>query len=499
MSAVQLDGSVPASRVRSVGDHPVRAGGRYVLYWMIAARRTRFSSALARARAWAAELGKPLLVFEPLRAGYRWAADRHHVFVLHGMADQADACQAAGVRYLPYVEPEAGAGKGLLAALAEHAAVTVTDDYPSFFIPRMIEAAGQRLSCRVEAVDGNGLLPMRATDKVFTRAHSLRAYLQRELPAHLDALPPIDPLAGYDLGTARVPQAVVKRWPMVTRAALRRPEAIAAALPIDHRVGPVAECPGGPKAGAQKLAAFMSDGIDRYGVDRNHPDEDGSSGLSPYLHYGHVGAHQMLFAMAEHEGWSPADLGAPLGGAKEGWWGMRSPAESFADQVFTWREIGFNFCAHRQDYARFESLPPWALKTMAEHAGDVRPQLYDFDVLEEARTSDEIWNAAQRQLRSEGKIHNYLRMLWGKKIYEWSKSGEQALSRMIALNDKWCLDGRDPNSYSGIGWVLGRYDRAWGPEREIFGKLRYMTSDSTRKKLRLRKYLARFGGQASLL
>ena len=166
---------------------------------------------------------------------------------------------------------------------------------------------------------------------------------------------------------------------------------------------------------------------------------------------------------------------------------------------FAWQGMDSTFSVQRRGYARVGGLPGWALKTIAEHAGDERPQLYEFDVLAEARTSDDIWNAAQRQLRSEGTIHNYLRMLWGKKIYQWSRSGEQALSRMIALNDKWCLDGRDPNSYSGIGWVLGRYDRAWGPEREIFGKLRYMTSDSTRKKLRLRRYLARFGGQASLL
>src|SRR5690606_29828207 len=217
------------------------------------------------------------------------------------------------------------------------------------------------------------------------------------------------------------------------------------------------------------------------------------SGLSPYLHFGHVGTHQVLHALAEREGWSPAELGPPQGGTREGWWGMSAAAEAFLDELVTWRELGFNYCVLRDDVDRFESLPAWARTTMAAHARDPRPHLYELDALLEARTHDPLWNAAQRQLLREGRIHNYLRMLWGKKIYEWSASGPLALERMIELNDRWCVDGRDPNSYSGIAWVLGRYDRAWGPERPIFGKLRYMSSESTRRKLRVRAYLTRYG------
>lgn len=486
-------GSVPDLRVRAVVDRPPHAAGDYVLYWMIAARRTRHSFALQRARGWASELGKPLLVLEPLRVGYRWAADRHHVFVMQGMRDHAARFARAGVRYLPYVEPEPGAGQGLLAALAERAAVVVTDDYPAFFLPRMIEAAGRRLRCRLEAVDGNGLLPLRATDRVFSRAHSLRAYLQKELPAHLDRVPVADPLARYDLGAARVARAVLQRWSMARSSELDAPEGRAATLPLDHTPGPVDALPGGEMAGTRRLERFLAEGLARYGDDRNHPDEDGGSGLSPYLHFGHVGAHQILHGIARRESWTPAQLGPPQGGSRNGWWGVSEAADGFLDELVTWRELGFNFCAHRRDYDRFESLPDWARKTMAEHAGDPRPHLYDLDTLQGARTHDPLWNAAQRQLLREGRIHNYLRMLWGKKIYEWSGSGEQALERMVELNNRWCLDGRDPNSYSGITWVLGRYDRAWGPERPIFGKLRYMTSDSTRRKLRVRAYLARYG------
>jgi len=163
------------------------------------------------------------------------------------------------------------------------------------------------------------------------------------------------------------------------------------------------------------------------------------------------------------------------------------------DQLITWRELGHNFVWHREDYRSFDSLPVWAKGTLSAHADDERPWCYDLEAFESASTHDEIWNAAQRELRTTGQMHNYLRMLWGKKILHWSESPRAALDIMIHLNDKYALDGRDPNSYSGMLWVLGRYDRAWGPEREVFGKVRYMSSDSTRRKLRLGEYLSRFG------
>jgi deoxyribodipyrimidine photo-lyase len=163
------------------------------------------------------------------------------------------------------------------------------------------------------------------------------------------------------------------------------------------------------------------------------------------------------------------------------------------DQAVIWRELGQQFCWHTHNYAEYASLPAWARKTLAEHRRDARPERYSLPALEAAQTGDELWNASQRQLLIEGRIHNYLRMLWGKRILEWSATPEQALDRMILLNDKYALDGRDPNSYSGIFWVLGRFDRAWGPERPIFGKIRYMSSANTRKKLELDRYLRRFG------
>ena len=157
------------------------------------------------------------------------------------------------------------------------------------------------------------------------------------------------------------------------------------------------------------------------------------------------------------------------------------------------REMGLVYSHQRPDYRGFDSLPDWARQPRGEHVTDPRPRVYDLEDFEQARTHDEIWNAAQRQLRGEGRIHNYLRMLWGKKVLEWTRGPEAALEVLVELNNRWALDGRDPNSYSGIFWTLGRFDRAWGPERPIFGKVRYMSSDSTRRKLDVKPYLQRWG------
>jgi deoxyribodipyrimidine photo-lyase len=172
---------------------------------------------------------------------------------------------------------------------------------------------------------------------------------------------------------------------------------------------------------------------------------------------------------------------------------MPPDAEAFLDQLITWRELGLNMCSQRQDYDQYASLPGWARQTLEQHASDRRPHRYTLEQLQEGATHDAIWNAAQTQLLREGRIHNYLRMLWGKKILEWTSSPREALEVMLQLNNRWALDGRDPNSYSGIFWVLGRYDRAFGPERPIFGKIRYMSSANTARKLPITDYMNRYG------
>ncbi len=480
---------ISSTRIRLCNDEAPRASGRFVLYWMIANRRTRWNFSLDRAVEWCRELGRPLFVLEPLDCTYRWASDRLHRFVVQGMIDNFSRFEKAGVAYYPYVEPSPGAGSGLLEKLAGSACVVVTDDYPAFRLPGLIDSAAKKMPVRFEAVDSNGLLPMRSADRVFPTAFAFRRFLQKTLPAHLGDLPKRNPLDRLRiLPLKQLPPGLAK-WPRADLPELEAENALAR-LPIDHSVGPAA-VRGGEMAAVRVLRRFVRDRLEHYAAERNEPEKDGTSGLSPYLHFGHVSSHQVFTEIMKREGWGPPDLDAAATGKRSGWWGVSESAEGFLDQLVTWRELGFNFCWQRDDYDDYDSLPDWARKTLAEHLRDPRPHVYSATELEQARTHDPLWNAAQTQLVSEGRMHNYLRMLWGKKILEWSGTPRKALDVMIELNNKYGVDGRDPNSYSGIFWVLGRYDRAWGPERPIFGKIRYMSSANTARKLRVRDYIDR--------
>lgn len=484
---------VPPIRVRALNAEPARPDRDFVLYWMTAYRRVTSNFSLDRAIEHARALGRPLVILEALRSGYPFASDRLHAFVLQGMGDNARALDDSAITYWPYVEPEPGAGGGLVEALARDACVLVTDDWPSFFVPRMQAALAARVDVRVEAVDSNGLFPMRATDRVFTTAHSFRIHLQKALPEHLAHFPARAPLAGLRLPAADLPTAVAKRWPRASDALLAAEPAALARLPIDHSV-PAVAMRGGARAGQARLAHFVEQLLPRYATGRNEPSTDGTSALSAHLHFGHVGAHEVFAAIATKEGWSPASLRRPNGGAKAGWWGLSADAEAYVDQLVTWRELSFNAAAlDPNGPGSLDSLPDWAKATHRKHAKDPRPRLYALEQLERAATHDPVWNAAQTQLVRDGWFHNYLRMVWGKKIFEWSSSAQEALERMRFLMGKYALDGRDPVSEQGYLWVLGRYDRAWGPERAIFGTVRYMSSENTAKKLDLDGYLARYG------
>ena len=491
----------PTDRIQLCNSAPINADGDFVLFWMISSRRMEWNFSLQRGVEWAVELKKPLVIFEPLRVDYRWASDRLHRFIIDGMADNATRIaklKNRGILYFPYVEPNCGADKGLLAALAKHASVIVTDNFPCFFLPRMVTSVAKHLPVRLEQVDSNGLFPMHATDRVFTTAFSFRAFLQKHLRPHLEAIPQADPLAKVKLPQIdRLPTAITKRWPQVSTKLLAGDESALAKLPIDHTV-PIVETPGGAIAAGKRLRRFLTRQLDTYIEIGSEPDEDACSGLSSYLHFGHISAHEIFNRLMAREGWAPKQLSARSGGKREGWWSVSPAAESWLDQLITWREIGYNMSSHRDDYDRYDSLPDWALATLEKHSKDPRKHIYSLDEFAEARTNDPLWNAAQTQLLREGRIHNYLRMLWGKKILEWTETPRDALKVMIELNNRYALDGRNPNSYSGIFWVLGRYDRPWGPERPIFGKIRYMSSANTQKKLHVDQYLRRYGSKSSL-
>ena len=483
---------IPAIRVRRVSDLPADPGGEYVLYWMTAARRGRWNFGLQRAVELAEKAGRPLVILEALRCDYPWACDRFHSFILNGMEDNREHFEGRPVLYYPWAERERGEGKGLLQALASRAVAVVTDDFPAFFLPRMLRAAAFKVPVRLEAVDSNGLFPMNATDRTFTAAHSFRRHLQKTLPAHLEHFPERDPLETASLPRLEsLPDEVAARWPAASAPLLAAdPEALKT-LPLDHSVGAV-ETRGGADAAEEVLRRFLAGKLHVYPEARSHPDDDAGSGLSPYLHFGHISSHQVFSELAECEEWTPGRLSGEVTGSREGWWGMSEGAEAFLDQLITWREIGFNMCCKREDYDRLESLPDWALHDLTSRVRDRREYVYSLPEFESASTHDPLWNAAQTQLLWEGRIHNTLRMLWGKKILEWTASPQDALAVMIELNNKYALDGRDPNSTSGTFWVLGRYDRPWGPIRKIYGRVRYMSSANTLRKVRAREYLEKY-------
>jgi deoxyribodipyrimidine photo-lyase len=496
---VHEDG-VPAIRVSEVGQRPVRKDGAFVLLWMIGARRVRHNFALERAIAWARELDRPLVVLEPLRCDYPYASDRFHRFVIEGMRDHAQALEQSAVTYVPWIERAPHEGKDMLAAYAAHACLIVSDLSGVPWLRGMLDAAAQRVSIRVETVDGLGILPIRASSTFFLTAHSFRRFLQKNLPAHLARVPAPNPLRSVRLRRLEaLPSAITSRWPMASRDELEDPSALIARLPIDHTIGAVPERGGGVAATAL-LREFVRDRLPRY-AERNHPDADVCSRLSGHLHFGHISPHEMLDAIARETDWNPARLSAKATGSREGWWNASPAADEFLDQLVTWRELAHMRAIHDRRVMEFSSIPDWARRSLAMHEKDARPAIYDRAQLIRAETGDEVWNAAQRQLLSEGRIHNYVRMLWGKLVLAWQRTPEEAFMTLIDLNDRYSIDGRDPNSWANIAWIFGSYDRPWGPERPIYGTVRYMTSDSAKRKLRMKEWLRRWsatGGQLAL-
>jgi deoxyribodipyrimidine photo-lyase len=262
-------------------------------------------------------------------------------------------------------------------------------------------------------------------------------------------------------------------------------------LPINHSIAKVT-FKGTRKAALQRLDEFAGNGLWKYTENRNDPDENATSGLSIWLHYGKISTFEIvekLFQQQPRE-WHFDKITYKKGSASGFFNGNRN-IENFLDQLITWREVGFHYAYHEPDYDKYETLPDWAFQTLEKHKKDPRKYIYELDELAHSRTHDELWNAAQTELREEGVMNNYMRMLWGKKVIEWTPNPEIALAYLIDLNNRYAVDGRDPNSYSGIFWCFGRFDRAW-QERPIYGKVRYMTSESARKKLKLEEYLKKY-------
>lgn len=334
-----MKGAVPDLHRQEANEAPVQPEGEFVRYWMAAFRRLHWNFSLQRAVEWAGHLQKPLVILKPLRVDYPWASRRLHGFVLDGMQEQEARLEASPVLYYPYVEGAAGGGGGLLLALAERACVVVGDDYPCFFLLRMLAAAASRVGVRLEKVDSNGLLPLREASRVFLRAYSFRRFLQQKLPARLEELPRADPLAGEPLpALEELPQEIGQRWPRAPRRWLRG-EGLEE-LPGDGTVGRTSQA-GGTAAGQARLKWFLEERLPRCARDRNHPEREATSGLSPYLHFGQISPHQIFHELARLQDWRPHRLSPNPNGRRQGWWGMELNSEALPGSVGDLEGIGF--------------------------------------------------------------------------------------------------------------------------------------------------------------
>ncbi len=487
-----------SDRVFKRNENEPNPDGDYVLYWMQINRRFHYNFALEYAVGWANKLDKPLLILEAFSCDYPWATDRSHTFMMQGMKEHLDYATDQELNYVSFVEEKPGQYENLLKDLASNASVLVTDEYPVFIMRKRNETYPEEMNLPYITVDSNGLIPLGLTDKDPYSAYFFRKIMQKHFIEAYTNPPKQNPLDELENeSSVDLDDSLFDDLPDAKEALDDIPGFISK-LDIDHDVHPI-DIHGGRSAATGMLGQFIKNALLEYDDKRNDPDEKKTSQLSPWLHFGKISEHEIVQAVLEHqpEGWD-LDKITFNKGSTGGFFNGDPNVDGFLDEVITWREVGYHFAHHRPDYDQISSLPDWVQKTMDEHRDDPREYIYSYDEFKNSQTHDEIWNAAQTQLREEGIIHNYLRMLWGKKVIEWTPDYETAAEYLIDLNNTYAIDGRDPNSYSGIFWCLGRFDRAW-QERPIFGKLRYMTSESTRRKVKLKQYLDKYGNQKSLI
>jgi len=441
-------------RVTARRHGPPDPDGTCVVYWMQRAQRGFDNPALDVAVEAGNALGKPVVVFFAPVPYYPHANPRHYRFLVEGIPDLAQDVRACGVGFVLRRHPE----HSLLTFCDEVRPCLVVGDENPMREPRSWrEKAAERLRVPLWTVDADVIVPSKLLEKEQYASHIIRPRLQARWPEFLR------PLTN---AKAKYP------WKKpVNIATLADDFDVTDGWKLDRSVSPVKEFWGGSKEAIRLLDEFVKKKLKGYGVLRNKPETDSTTRLSPYLHFGHIGPHTIALAVQRAD--------AP-----------KADKEAFLNQLLVWRELAVNLVYFNANYDNFECGEPWAHRTLAAHAKDLRPILYTEKQLENAETHDPLWNAAQMQMVNTGWMHNYVRMYWAKKILEWVQSPAEAYQIAVRLNDKYELDGRDPNGYTGIAWAMvGKYDRPWF-EREIFGQIRYMSLASTGKKFDSKKYIA---------
>ena len=439
-----------------------RKGAKSVVYWMQRAMRIPDNAALNVAIETGNLLGLPVIVYFSVIPNYPNANLRHYHFLAQGLRDVAEDAAERGVAFVIRRPPD----NSLEAFLEEvQAALLIGDENPCREPERWRRVLAKRVKLPFWTVDADVVVPSRVFGRTFFLLHHFRPRLQAELPRYLVAPPKLTPQYKW---VARKP---LPSYPVdgdVTEGFSK----------LDRSVKPVDTFTGGTHSALRRLRDFVEHDLAAYEKARNHPETKGTSRLSPFLHFGNVGPLTIALAVEDsvRQGKAPA-----------------SARDRFLDQLIGWRELSVLFVRHNPDYDNWECAEPWAHKTLVEHAGDSRPTRYSLEQMERGETGDELWNAAQREMVDTGWMHNYMRMYWAKKILEWGPDPARAFEWAVLLNDKYELDGRDPNGYAGIAWaIVGKHDRPWF-NRPVFGLIRTMTGNSIAKKFDAKSYIQQNG------
>ena len=460
MDFVKQISADPRVRVRRTGS-PDREG-RCVVYWMQRSQRGVDNPALDVAVEVANELQKPIVVFFAPVPFYPNANIRHYRFLVEGIPDIAEELEKRGVGFVLRRYPD----HHLLKFCNEvHPAIVIGDENPMREPESWREKATKLLNVPFWTVDSDVIVPSHLLQKEQYAAFHARRRLEAQLERFL--------VASHN-SKAKVPWKAPKNFETLS------PDCdVTSNWKLDRSVNPVSAFHGGTREALRLLDDFVSRKLKNYAKLRNHPELDATSRMSPYLHFGHISP--ITIALAVKKSKAPtADKG------------------SYINELLVWRELAINFVTYNSHYDSFESGENWAHRSLASHVHDPRPVLYTESQLENAETHDPLWNAAQNQMVQGGWMHNYLRMYWGKKILEWTKTPAEAYRIAVLLNDKYELDGRDPNGYSGVAWsIVGKFDRPWF-DRPIFGQIRYMSLESTGRKFDSKRYIEQQIGSGRL-
>jgi deoxyribodipyrimidine photo-lyase len=436
--------------------------GRCVVYWMQRAQRGVDNHAVDIAVQIANLLELPLVIYFAAIANFPQANLRHYAFLNQGLPDIEQDLRQRNITFLIRRSPHES-HEQLLADV--RAAFLIGDENPMRMPEQWRKQLASRISIPFWTVDADVIIPSKLIEKAQYGAYTIRPRLYRLFPDYLH--PYENPHANHEWKRPRsfqsdsVHEDITRDW-----------------KDLDRSVAPVEVWQGGTHTALKRLHSFTTKLLATYDDKRNHPETDGTSCLSPYLHFGHIGPLTIALAV---EAAAKADRK------------LQPARDSYFNELIVWRELAINFVRYTPNYDSPACAEAWAKQTIAEHARDEREHIYTLHQLESAQTHDSLWNAGQLQMVRHGWMHNYIRMYWAKKILEWTPDIATAMKYCIQLNDKYFLDGRDPNGYAGIAWaLLGKFDRAWS-ERPIFGKIRYMSHASTGKKFDSKRYIEQMG------